>query len=92
VPDDVQGLWYIAAAIAYGVAVLLADRYFGLTGAAIAVAACLVIQFSIIEPAERRRRRRARTTPQAPDWSTDISVEGRCGEDEGRRSQMTGLR
>ncbi len=65
-PDDVQGLWYIAAAIAYGVAVLLADRYFGLTGAAIAVAACLVIQFSIIEPAERRRRRRARTTPQAP--------------------------
>ena len=44
-PDDVQGLWYIAAAIAYGVAVLLADRYFGLTGAAIAVAACLVVQF-----------------------------------------------
>jgi len=29
VPDHVQGLWYIAAAIAYGVAVLLADRYFG---------------------------------------------------------------
>ena len=51
-PDDVQGLWYIATAIAYGVAVLLADRYFGLTSAAIAVAACLVIQFSIIEPAD----------------------------------------
>ena len=64
VPDHVQGLWYIATAIAYGVAVLLADRYFGLTGAAIAVAACLVIQFSIIEPAERRGRRRA-STPNA---------------------------
>jgi hypothetical protein len=59
VADHVLGLWYIAAAIAYGVAVLLADRYYGLTGAAIAVAACLVVQFAVVEPAERRRRRRA---------------------------------
>jgi hypothetical protein len=66
VPDHVQGLWYIAAAIAYAVAVLLANRYYGLTGAAIAVAACLVVQFAIIEPAQRRRRRRA-PTPAEPD-------------------------
>jgi hypothetical protein len=57
-PDHVQGLWYIVAAIAYGVAVLLADRQFGLIGAVVTVAACLVVQFAIVEPAERRRRRR----------------------------------
>ncbi len=57
-PDRVQGLWYFAAAIGYAVVVLLANRYYGLAGAAIAVAACLVVQFGIIEPAERRRRRR----------------------------------
>jgi hypothetical protein len=56
--DHVRGLWYVAAALAYAVAVLVADRYYGLTGAAIAVAACLIVQFAIIEPAERRRRRR----------------------------------
>lgn len=60
VPDHVQGLWYVAAAIAYGIAVLLADRYFGLTGAAIAVAICLVVQVAIVEPHERRRRRQER--------------------------------
>jgi hypothetical protein len=57
-PDYVQGLWYFAAAIAYAVGVLLANRYYGLPGAAVAVAACLVVQFAIVEPAERRRRRR----------------------------------
>jgi hypothetical protein len=60
VRDHVLGLWYIAAAVAYGVAVLLANRYFGLAGAAVAVAVCLVVQFGVIEPAERRRRRRSR--------------------------------
>jgi uncharacterized membrane protein YccC len=58
VPDHVQGLWYITAAIAYAVAVLLANRHYGVTGAAIAVAACLIVQLAVIEPAERRRRRR----------------------------------
>ena len=58
--DHVQGLWYFAAAIGYAVGVLLANRYYGLTGAAVAVAACLIVQFVVIEPVERRRRRRAR--------------------------------
>ncbi len=62
-PDHVIGLWYVAAALAYAVAVLLTDRYFGLTGAAIAVAVCLVVQFAIVEPAERRRRRRRAGSP-----------------------------
>ena len=66
-PDQVQGLWYFAAAIGYAVVVLLANRYYGLTGAAIAVAACLVVQFAIIDPAQRRRRRRESRTPRAPD-------------------------
>ena len=58
--DHVQGLWHFAAAIGYAVVVLLANRYYGLTGAAIAVAACLAVQFAIVKPAEGRRRRRAR--------------------------------
>ncbi len=58
--DHVRGLWYLAAAIAYPIAVLLADRRYGLTGALVAVLACLVVQFGIVEPAERRRRRRPR--------------------------------
>ena len=44
--DHVQGLWHFAAAIGYAVVVLLANRYYGLTGASIAVAACLVVQFA----------------------------------------------
>jgi hypothetical protein len=59
VPDHVRGLWYIAAAIAYPIAVLLAERRWGLTGAVVAIAACLIVQFAVVEPAERRRRRRA---------------------------------
>jgi hypothetical protein len=57
VPDHVRGLWCIAAAIAYPVAGLPAERRYGVTGLLIAGAACVVLQFAVVEPAERRRRR-----------------------------------
>jgi len=65
VPDHVLGLWYIAAAIAYPIAVLLAERRWGMTGLVVAFAACLVVQFAVVEPAERRRRRRRAAAREA---------------------------
>jgi hypothetical protein len=59
VPDHVFGLWYIAAAVSYPIAILLAERRYGVTGLLVALAACLVIQIGVIDTTERRRRRRA---------------------------------
>ncbi len=55
-PNLVRGLRYLDSAIA----VLLANRRYGLTGALVAVVASLVVQVGIVAPAERRRRRRPR--------------------------------
>ena len=59
-PDHMRGLWYFAAALAYPTAVLLAERRYGMTGLLVAMAACAVIHFGVIERVERRRRRARR--------------------------------
>lgn len=64
--DVAYGLWLVAAAITYPLAIVVAERRYGMTGLVIAALCCALVQ-CVVELSHRKRVRRQNAEDAAED-------------------------